>query len=431
MSLTQYILDAREQTRLQARERNTWLTRVRWYYIVVLAGVAIVTSTLTNDNVAQTRDLALRAAAIGLSVNVVLWALTKLKNQKISFYLTIAVLQVLLDITLAAGIIYYQGGLASRATILFAVPILGAGLLFGKMFAYITALLCGLAYGAALWFYHNFHTEAYELYTIVLPAVFYAVVFLIIAIIVSAYRTRTLAHEREQSYSEILALLRHQLHHPSGVIAAIIDMLQHGEHYVHWPPKDKVYLQQLKRENKKLHTMISNAIEAIANDDTELKKAKVFDIVPLLNDEATSCAIGAKRINDLKTMLPNTTVEVEGNPQQLTVALENVLENAFRYTEPGTEVSVSIKEKNLKVFVIIQDKGQGMTSEQQKMLFKLFSQMEDRISGKTEDTEQLYSMGLGLYVSRLIIERHHGTLELDSTPEQGTKITLTLYKRLG
>lgn len=429
MSLSQYILDAREQHRLQIRERNTWLTRVRWFYLLLLTGVVTLTSTLANDNVISNRDFALKVCAIGIFINGILWSLTKFQNQYIGYYKTIAALQITLDITLASAVIYFQEGLASRATVLFAIPIIGAGLLFGKVFAYISVLVSAAAYAGTLYLYQQWNPYAYEAHFITLPAVFYFAVFLIIAVMISSYRTRTVALEREQSYTELLSLLRHQLHHPSGVIAALIDMLEHGEFYDKWPPGDKAYLQQLKRENKRQNTMISNALESISTDNAELTKTKIFDIVPLLNEEAVSCAMGAKRISDLVTKLPNKKIEVEGDPVQISIVLDNIISNAFRYTTKGTPVSVAVKEDNLKVTITVEDRGEGMSDEQQKRLFSLFSKLEHRVVGKPEEAEQLYSMGLGLYVSRLIVERHKGKFDLVSD-KNGTKITITLYGRL-
>jgi signal transduction histidine kinase len=427
MSLSQYILDAREQYRLEVRERNTWLARLRWYYLGALAIVTVTASSLANTDAVRNREIAVTAAGIGLIINTLLWALTKPKNQSLLYYQVIAVAQLTLDVVLAASIIYAQQGLASRATILFAIPIVGAGLLFTQGFAYVTALLSAAGYALALAVYRHNNPGVYELHDITLPVVFYAAVFLIIAIIVSTHRSRTAGNEREKSYSELLSLLRHQLYHPSGVMAAIIDMLEHGDSYTKWSAGDKAYLQQLKRENKRQHTMIANLLESITDSKKELTTTKVFDIVKLLNDESVSCATGAKRMADLETRLPNKAIEVEGDPEQLATALDNIIGNAFRYTEKGTPVIVSANEENYKITISIHDKGKGITEEEQRALFKLFSKMQSRISG---DPEKLYDSGLGLYVSKLIVERHKGTLELSSSAEYGTNITITLYRRL-
>lgn len=426
MPISQYILDAREQYRLQVRERNTWLARLRWYYLVVLAAVTTVTSLLANDNATYNRNLALSAAGIGLAANTLLWALTKPKRQTITYYETIAVVQLLLDVSLAAGVVYYQGGLMSRATVLFAIPIVGAGLLFTRKFAYIAAVLSASSYSLALVLYRSNHPSSYELRQVTLPAVFYAVVFLIIAIIVSAYQSRNASNEREKSYTELLALLRHQLYHPTGVASAIIDMLEHSPHYPSWPAGDKTYLKQLKHENKRQHTLINNLLESISDREETLKKTSIIDIVKLLNDESVSCATGAKRVADLVTKLPNKVIEVEGDPEQLATAFDNVIGNAFRYTDKGTPVIISVSQENYKVTISIHDKGKGMTEAEQRALGELFSKMESRIS----DPEKLYDSGLGLYVSKLIVERHRGSLEISSSAQYGTNVTITLYRRL-
>jgi signal transduction histidine kinase len=428
MSLSQYILDSREQYRLQVRERNTWLARLRWYYLLVLAGVRLITAEVVHDDTIRNKHIVF-ITAIGLGVNTFIWALTKAKRRSLWYYHTIAVAQITLDVVLAASIVYTQDGLSSRATILFAIPIVGAALLFTSSFAYIAALLSGTGYTSALVLYHYTNPAAYPLRQIILPAVFYTVAFFTIAIIVTAYRKRTASNEREKSYAELLALLRHQLKHPTGVIAAIVEMLEFSENYSNWPAKDKSYLQQLKRENKRQHTMIANLLESVTDSNGELtdKEKKVFNVVQLLNDESVSCATGAKRLSDLETRLPNQTIEVEGDPTQLSTAFDNIISNAFHYTEKGTPVIISATEENYKITISIHDKGKGISEAEQRSLFKLFSKMQSRISG---DPEKLYDTGLGLYVAKLIIERHRGKLELSSSAKYGTNVTVTLYKRL-
>jgi signal transduction histidine kinase len=429
MSLSQYILDSREQYRLQVRERNTWLARLRWYYLIILPAITVVVSNLTGNEVVRNQEVAISAAGIGVIVNTVLWGLTKFKKQPLIYYQIIAVGQILLDVTLASGIIYLQNGLASRTTLLFAIPIVGAGLLFTRTFAYIAAAFSAIGYTTALVLYRHAHPGSYELNQVTLPAVFYGVTFFIIAIIVTAYGKRNASNEREKSYSELLALLRHQLHHPTGVIAAIVEMLEFSDNYAKWPARDKSYLQQLKRENKRQHTLVANLLESVTDKGDELtdKDKKVFNIVELLNEESISCATGAKRLADLQTRLPNKVIEVEGDAEQLGTAFDNIISNAFHYTEKGTPVIISASEENYKVTVSIHDKGEGISETEQRALFKLFSKMQSRISG---DPEKLYDSGLGLYVAKLIIERHRGSLELSSSPKYGTNITVTLYKRL-
>lgn len=424
MSISQYILDAREEYRLEVRQRNTWLTRLRWYYLLTLAVVAVITSTLVNDNPAHNRQIALTAAGIGLLTNLALWLLTKPRGQKLWYYQAIAIAQQLLDISLASAVIYFQAGIASRATLLFAVPIVGAGLLFTRSFAYITASLSSIGYVSALLLYRQNNLHAYSLHQVILPAVFYSVTFFIIATIVTAYQQKTASNVREKSYTELLALLRHQLYHPSGVTSAIVDMLEHGQHYATWPAKDKAYLQQLKHENKRQHTLIENLLQAMT-DAGELEHVKSIDVFKLLKEEAISCAMGAKRLADLETHLPNKVVDMPADGNQLATAFSNIIGNAFRYTTVGTPVIISADEAGSKVTISIHDKGKGISEAEQRALFSLFTKMESRIS---DEPEKMYDAGLGLYVSKLIIERHKGKLELASSADYGTNITITLSR---
>ena len=224
-------------------------------------------------------------------------------------------------------------------------------------------------------------------------------------------------------------MLRHQLSNPTSVIAAIIEMLEHGDAFQSWPKSDKDYLHQLKRENLRLNNMITNVLSAVTpsnSDDPKLDKAT--ELMPLLNDAAMSCALGAKRLNDIQTNLPNEKLSVIGNSQQLRVAFDNLIENAFRYSEKGTPVIITARFGGKHIHVTIEDKGQGMSVSQQKNLSEMLLRLEGDTAGKPGSKDEDYNTGLGLFVSNLIIERFGGTLKLESSPKQGTKVNVTLLK---
>lgn len=425
MSLSQYILDAHDNARRELRLHNLWLIHLRWFYLILFTVVVFSSSRFAN-NPTDIQHFVLQLCVYGLGINVMFWLLARVPNGNTLYYKSVAIAQIVFDVSLASAVVYFLGGLDSRATILYAVPIVSKGLLFEGKIAYLAPFLSSVAYGLTLWLYQVRHPAAYGLDEIAQPIIFYTTVFFVLSIMISRFTARTNAQQREKSYTELLAMLRHQLYHPSGVIAGIVDILQHSDFYPKWPAADKAYLQQLKHENKKLYTMVSNALEAVT-PKKELEHTMVFDIVPILSAEAASCASGAKRVKDLSTKLPNKSVEVEGDEQQLIIALDNVLENAFRYTDKGVPVVVSASEEGNDVLISVHDKGKGISPEEQRMLFGLFSKMEGQTNAAPN---KLYDTGLGLYVSKLIVERHKGKLELSSSKEYGTNITITLHRRV-
>jgi signal transduction histidine kinase len=431
MSFSQFILDSHEQYRQEVRLRNSWIVRLRWWYITGLGAVALATSYTTTMKTEHLREFVVSLIIGGLLINLLLWLFLLAKNLRTFSYHEVAIIQLLLDAGLAAAVVYFQGGIDSRATVLFAIPILAAGVLFIPVFAYISAILSTVMYTLALLTYQYFNPIAYEKTDILLPAIFYSSVFFLLAIIVSGYTERNKAKERENSYTELLSLLRHQLHHPIGVIAAIIEMMEHGKGYTTMDAKDKEYLRQLKYENHRIHTMITNLLQTakLKQDNDKLQSGwGDVHIMNLLTECSSSVATGYKRIKDLDLQIPNDDIIMHGDAEQLRLAFENIIENAFKFSDNGHKVTITLVAKKVPTIEIdVADTGSGISEKQQKKLFTAFSQLETT-SKESREAINNYSMGLGLYISKLIIEQHGGHLSLQSAPGEGTKVIIQLKR---
>lgn len=431
MSFSQYLLDAHEQYRLQVRLRNGWIIRWRWWYLTVLAAVAIATSYTSTRIAMEYRDFIAGLFVTGLLLNAVLWAVVRFGSHKTWMYHLTATVQIILDTALAAAVVYFQGGIDSRATVLFAVPILAAGVLFKPAFAYLAAMISALFYSGALALYVQIEKPGYALDEITLPAAFYTSVFLLLAIIVSGYTARNNAKEREDSYAELLSLLRHQLHHPTGVIAAIVEMLEHSEGFTKLSQKDKAYIRQLKHENHRIHSMISNVLQVAdvqrAVESTKGKWGDV-DLMALVSNCATNIAVSYKRIDDLALEIPNEHVIVHGQEEKLQLAFENIIDNAFKFSNGGHKVVINLLAKKVPTIEIdIIDHGEGISAKDQRKLFRAFTNI-DEASKDGQEAIKSYSMGLGLYISKIIIEQHGGKLALQSKPGEGTKVIVQLKR---
>lgn len=432
-SFSQFLLDTDEQDRLEIRLRNKWMIRLRWYYVFLLTLVASATTYFAGGTI-RTIMVYTALSASGLVVNTLFWLAVQVRaNAPLIYYKAVATMQVILDVGLASAVIYLQGGITSRATLLYAVPVLVAGILFSKPAAYVAATASSLAYLLAIVAYPLLHHHNYGWEELYVPMAFYPCLLLLIAAVITRFSALNTMDERQRTYQQLLAMMRHQLHHPSSVIAAIIEMLEHSDHRDKWSAKDREYLQQLKRENLRLNAMITNILESVSEPSpVPLAHPKKVDLLQLVNDVALSCAIGAKRLDDLRTNLPNERVEMDAQSGQLRTALDNIVENAFHYSEKGTPVTVDLHRDTKKGVITIRvtDKGPGLTKDEQKELFKLFTRLEEQAGMVGEDARKLYSAGLGLYVSKVIFERHHATMSLDSQPGVGTSVIIEFKEEL-
>jgi len=117
-----------------------------------------------------------------------------------------------------------------------------------------------------------------------------------------------------------------------------------------------------------------------------------------------------------KEKLPLLDIDEE----KIGIALENFIENAIKYTSPAGIVSVTVKEENERISVVISDTGIGIPKDQTSRVFKKFFRAKNAQLFQTSGT------GLGLYVSKNIIQNHDGEVYFTTEENKGSVFTFTL-----
>ena len=105
-------------------------------------------------------------------------------------------------------------------------------------------------------------------------------------------------------------------------------------------------------------------------------------------------------------------------------AIINILDNAIKYTGNSGKVNISLEDDNALVKIIIKDTGMGIPHNEIYNVFKRFYR------GNNIEIERQEGSGLGLYISRRIIEGQKGTISLESEEGKGSSFTLIFYKKL-
>jgi signal transduction histidine kinase len=111
-------------------------------------------------------------------------------------------------------------------------------------------------------------------------------------------------------------------------------------------------------------------------------------------------------------------LRVRGDPDRFAQILSNLLDNAVKYSPPGSPIDVSLTVIGKNAELRVADRGVGVPSEERELLFAPFFR-----SSRTRD---IAGTGLGLHISRRIAEQHRGTLSLDSSSSVGSVFVLTL-----
>jgi signal transduction histidine kinase len=118
---------------------------------------------------------------------------------------------------------------------------------------------------------------------------------------------------------------------------------------------------------------------------------------------------------------PRDPLLVFGEPAKLRQVVINLLSNAIKFTKPGGEVSLlASAQDNGRVDIAVADTGIGMSAEEIPIALAPFGQIDSNLSRRYEGT------GLGLPLTKALVELHGGTLTITSVPGQGTMVTVSL-----
>jgi signal transduction histidine kinase len=229
-----------------------------------------------------------------------------------------------------------------------------------------------------------------------------------------AVQTAEKLRELDQMRSDFVSMVSHELRSPMTVVAGIADILENRADRLS-PEQSKELILTLGREARRLRRLVSEVLdlEAIDQGRMELHRASV-DLVSLVR-ESVADAVEPHRTK-VETVLEGAMVSVD--PDRIKQVLLNLISNAAKFSEPdrGIRVTMDTADDGFKVSVI--DHGEGIPEDQLGRLFQRFTRLdvEKRIPGS----------GLGLYLSKQIVEQHGGRIGVESKLGEGSTFTFTL-----
>lgn len=153
----------------------------------------------------------------------------------------------------------------------------------------------------------------------------------------------------------------------------------------------------------------------------EMSKSTILDLQNPLRNIARSMAKKVDRIEDLELMVENEFIQMSKNHFEMLV--EEVIDNAFKFSDKGTKVSIKTQNKDdNKYQIIFQNNGKGFTEEELSKIgaFMQFSRKSEERAGN----------GLGLSIVKLILNIYNGKISITSTKNVLTTVKITLNKSI-
>lgn len=225
--------------------------------------------------------------------------------------------------------------------------------------------------------------------------------------------------EADKLKSEFLVIASHNLRTPLTVITGNTELLES----TNLPPEAQKLLASLKERGEELRNLAEDmlTIAQLEGGEAVDKDAPTINLAEFVNKHlpAYETLARAKGL-EFSARVPQLAVPVRINERYLDQIIGNVVDNAVKFTPQGGRVSLSIFPEASRVSVKVTDTGIGIGSEERAKLFTKFHRGTSVMEYNYEGT------GLGLYLTKLLLERHGGTVEVESELKRGSTFTIYL-----
>lgn len=220
----------------------------------------------------------------------------------------------------------------------------------------------------------------------------------------------------DEMRSDFVTMVSHELRSPMTVVAGIADILKKRQAALTQEQRSEL-IDTLGREARRLTRLVSEVLdlEAIDQGGMELQLGEV-DLAELAREAVTDAGLADR--TDLSVGRGNAVVTADSD--RVKQVLLNLLSNAAKFSDAPIHVTVSPEKDAVRVAV--SDEGPGISADDQARLFQRFTRLEST-------TRRKPGSGLGLYLSRSIVDAHGGEIWVDSEVKKGSTFQFRLARR--
>ena len=345
-------------------------------------------------------------------------------------------IQVLVPIVVAPMVALQTGGLEAPVLVACAMlPVLATFLLGARIGA-----LCAVVLILELVALVVLHVQDYPFAQRISPDKRYLFEFSLAtaAIVITTFLTWLYEHERrsveaklrreiaerrraERAKDDFVAIVSHELRTPLTAIRGAVEMLEHGV-YGRFDPPVSDLLEITARNARSLSLLVDDLLDMRAIEEGKLSiSMSSVALVPMVREVVNNNrALAASHETEFCLKVDDESVRVYGDRRRLQQVFTNLLSNAAKFTRPGTLVEVAIEQRGDRARIAITDHGQGIPPAFQERVFSRFAQAD------VSTTRAQRGTGLGLHITRALVEAHDGTIDFHSRDGEGTTFYVEL-----
>ncbi len=228
-----------------------------------------------------------------------------------------------------------------------------------------------------------------------------------------------LVARNEQLRADLLRSISHDLRTPLTSISGNAGILLSNEEVLGEEQRRQIYAD-IYDDSLWLINLVENLLYVTRIEDGTMQLRKSTELLDDILAEAVRHARRRRGEHRIKLQSTDDLILVKADARLIVQVAVNIIDNAMKYTPPGTDIVIETGRKGAQAFVRISDNGSGISDEEKEHVFDMFYTGENRIADSRR------SLGLGLALCRSIVSAHGGTISVTDNVPHGAVFTFTL-----
>ena len=269
-------------------------------------------------------------------------------------------------------------------------------------------------------FFPNVKASSIEAQVFISPWI-YIIVIVVLVLVFFGFSLAIILRQNRLSEikTDFINNMTHELKTPISTISLSSELLMRLDKDSDFDKVNK-YAGIIFKENKRLENQVERVLNVAKLDkDQVVLNKELFDVHELLEEVKENFELHhLEKGGNITLVLAATQFEIQADPVHITNVIYNLLDNACKYCETSPQIEIRTKNERGGISIEIVDNGIGIKRENLKSIFEKFYRVP---TGNLHDVK---GFGLGLYYVKLIVDAHHGKIEVKSNFGKGTQFTL-------